>query len=49
MKFKEKYCNTKDKNKPENQDKTILSDDAYSIAETVDNLINKIEHVRMGL
>jgi len=49
MEFKDKYTSTSEKDKIENKNKTVLSDDAYSISEAVDNLIKKIEHARMSL
>lgn len=47
MALKDKYTNTKDKDKEENKDKTTLSDDAYAIVEYVEHLVNKIEQARM--
>lgn len=31
------------------QDKTILSTDAYAIADLIETLVNKIEHARLSL
>ncbi len=33
MSFKLKYCKDKDKNKEENKDKTVLTDDAFALCE----------------
>ena len=49
MKFKEKYGREADKGLPKNKDKNIISDDAFAVGEMIENLINKIEHVRMSL
>lgn len=52
MGFLEKYTTQEkiDKDTEGKEDKkTILSNDAYAISELVDNLINKIEQVRLNL
>lgn len=46
MKFEDKYTSESEKSKPENKDKKVITDDAYAIAEIINALINKIEHLR---
>lgn len=49
MNLTEKYAPETDKTKPENKDKKIISDDAFSLVDAIDTLINKIEHARLSL
>ena len=44
-----KYTNITDKDKPENKDKIVLSNEAYALAEWLENLTNKIENVSQRL
>jgi hypothetical protein len=44
MNFKDKYTNAVDKDSK----KIELSNDAYAIGETIEQLINKIEHTRLS-
>lgn len=39
MKFEDKYTNDSGKTKPENKDKTVLSNDTYAIGELLDKLV----------
>lgn len=43
MEFKERYTNTTDKDKIENKDKTVLSDDSYAIAEILNSILKRLE------
>jgi len=38
MEFKNRYCSTSDKDKPENKEKKALSDDAFAIGEMLDEI-----------
>lgn len=49
MEFKETYVKDSEALKPENKDKTPVSNDAYAIGDMIERLINKIEHARMSL
>lgn len=44
MEFKEKYTDDK-----ESTDKKIISSEAFAIGDIIQELINKIEHIRMSL
>ena len=46
MQFEDKYTSVSEKSKPENKDKKVITDDAYALAEVIDQLIKKIEHLR---
>ena len=48
MIFTEKYINnTENASKPDPK-RVLLSDDAYAIAEFIDLLIKKLEHIRLS-
>ena len=47
MKFKEKYTNETDKNKPENKDKFVLSDEVYIVGEVLDEIANKLSRIKL--
>ena len=49
MEFKEKYTNESEKLAPENKDKIVLSNNAYSIGEAVDNLIGALLRIHFTL
>ena len=49
MRFTDKYMIEAEKSFPENKDKKIIGDDAFAIGEVIEQLINKIEHVRSSL
>jgi len=40
MQFKDKYVVQAEKDKPENKNKKIISDDAYAIGEMLQSIIN---------
>lgn len=42
MSFKEKYTSVTEKNKPENKDKIVISDDFYSVGEVISELVEMI-------
>ena len=42
MNIKEKYCNTKDKDKIENKEKIVLANDTYALMEILNELAFKI-------
>lgn len=45
----DKYTTLSEKDKLENKDKKVISDDAYAIADLISDLKNKIEHLRIDL
>ena len=49
MNFTEKYASFSEKDKPENKDKKIISDDFYAVGEVLDELIQKMERLRVSL
>lgn len=49
MGFKEKYANTADKEKPENKDKIILSNDAFAVGEIIEYFADLVERLLMRL
>lgn len=49
MKFKEKYTCESEKTRPENKKKIVLSEDTYARCMVIQELIDKIEHVRGDL
>ena len=49
MSFREKYVITAEALKPENKDKIAVSNDAFALGDIIQELINKIEHVRCDL
>lgn len=49
MELSSKYAPLSEKDKLENKDKKILSDDAYAICEFIEILTKRIEHVRTSL
>ena len=46
MKFTEKYCAERDKAKPENKDKKVISDDAFAIGESIEILMKGVDVIR---
>lgn len=46
MNLHEKYCNTKDKDKPENKDKIVLPDESYALLEVLNDLAFKIGRIK---
>ena len=38
MKFKEEYCAEKDKAKPENKEKAVMSNEAYVLCDLLDQI-----------
>ena len=49
MEFQEKYAPLTDKDKIQNKDKKIISDDAFAVGDIIQELINKIEHTRLSI
>ena len=49
MKFKEKYVNSSEKDAEKIKDKLIISNDAFAVGGIIQDLIDKIEHTRLGL
>lgn len=47
--FKDRYTGVSDKALPENQNKKVISDDAFALGEIIEEMIRKIEHARMSL
>ncbi len=45
----EKYTTSSEKDKIENKEKKVISDDAFAIADLINDLKNKIEHLRISL
>ena len=48
MEFKEKYTNEKEKEKPEEKGKIVLSNDAFALGEVLEELRQKLEHLRIS-
>ena len=42
MAFKDTHCSAKHKDKPENKDKTVLSDDAFAIGDLLDQIRSEL-------
>ena len=49
MKFTLKYTSESEKEKPENKDKVVISDESFALCEMINELINKIERTRLSL
>jgi len=49
MNFKEKYISDKENSLKEDLSRIVVSNEAYAIMDVINELINKIEHVRSGL
>lgn len=46
MEFKEVYTSTSEKDKIENKNKKVISDDAFALGDVIQSLINKLEQIR---
>ena len=49
MEFQTKYVISTEAIKSENKDKIIISNDAFAVGEVIEELIKKIEKVRIAL
>ena len=49
MRFEEKYVNSSEKDAEKIKDKLIISNDAFAVGDIIQDLIDKIEHTRLGL
>jgi hypothetical protein len=47
MEFKDRYVSISEKDKIENKDKKIISEDAFALGEVIEDLKNKLEHLRI--
>ena len=47
MNLKE-YTRFSESDKPENKGKKVITDDAFAICDFIEQLIKKIEHLRIG-
>ena len=43
-----KYTTQNEKDKPDNKDKKVISDDAFAIVDLINDLANKLELLRMS-
>ena len=48
MKISEKYVSEHEKTKPENKDKLVLPNEFYALCESFEELINKIEELKLN-
>jgi hypothetical protein len=48
MKIEEKYCANSEKEKAENKNKKVLSDDAYAVCEFVEELTKSVRRIWNG-
>ncbi len=48
MEFKEKYTALAEKDKIENKDKIVISNEAYALGELLEQIFNKLEHLRLS-
>lgn len=48
MEFQNKYTSLTDKDLIKNKDKKIISDDAFALGDIIQELIIKIEHMRVS-
>lgn len=48
MTFKDKYTPASEKDKPENKNKKVISDDAYAIGDIIQSLMKEIERARIN-
>jgi len=49
MEFQKRYTTLEEKDKGENKDKKVISNDAFAIGDMIQELINNIEHTRSSL
>ena len=48
MRFEDKFVRESEAMKPEHKDKISIGNDTYAIMDALENIINKLEHIRLS-